>query len=299
MVLSQCENHESIAHHFSALMCMSLAQGFFGFIIFAGHVFPPPCCRLLPRPFPEVAVVMEDLSGQVDRLLADRQEMKRREASLKAQLKKAKGLREREKRAWRLSAFMLHVVLIANALCDYEAPAAMKFLTMTGRKRRWPEKPESELQELVENLFMECDTNELAELADKDNPTHPEAFVVAARYSEEWHMAAFVEDQNVRLGLAPSTESLLDRWRRRRTMYPEAFRPLDAGLVAEGKARKWAHRWRIRWGAWHGGIRVRDELPLEETKTKAYLQRGSRGPKRETKTVSHSEPVLGSPGGQM
>ena len=95
------------------------------------------------------------------------------------------------------------------------------------------------------------------------------AFAAAVPYIEEWNMAAFVEDQNVRFGLAPSTESLLDRWRRRRAMYPEAFRPLDPGFVAEAKARKWAHRFRARWGAWHGGIRVRDELPLEETRTKA------------------------------
>ena len=152
---------------------------------------------------------------------------------------------------------------------DYKAPAAMKFLTMTGRKRRWPEKPESELEELVEDVFMQCDTNELAGLADKDSSTDPTAFAAAVPYIEEWNMAAFVEDQNVRFGLAPSTESLLDRWGRRRAMYPEAFRPLDPGFVAEAKARKWAHRFRARWGAWHGGIRVRDDLPLEETRTKA------------------------------
>jgi len=196
----------------------------------------------------------------------------------------------------------------------------MKFLTMTGRKRRWPEKPESELEELVEDVFMQCDTNELAGLADKDSSTDPTAFAAAVQYIEEWNMAAFVEDQNVRFGLAPSTESLLDRWRRRRAMYPEAFRPLDPGFVAEAKARKWAHRFRARWGAWHGGIRVRDELPLEETWTKAGSEKRPRGgdqkrpgrgtksgpvgggksdpgvAKREPKTGSYSELVLGSPG---
>ena len=103
------------------------------------------------------------------------------------------------------------------------------------------------------------------------------AFAAAVPYIEEWNMAAFVEDQNVRFGLAPSTESLLDRWRRRRAMYPEAFRPLDPGFVAEAKARKWAHRFRARWGVWHGGIRVRDELPLEETRTKAGPEKRPRG----------------------
>ena len=216
---------------------------------------------------------MEGVSDKMDRLRAERDEVKRREASLKAQLKQAKGkakvLRERAERAWRLSTFMLHVVLIAYALCGYKSPAAIKFLIFTGRKRRWPEKPESELQELVENAFLECDESELADLCDKVNPTHPEAFAAAVRYSEEWAMAAFVDEQNVQLGLAPSTEFLLDRWRQRRLMYPEDCRPLDPGLVVESKARKWAHRWRIRWGARHGRIRVRDELPVQEARAKA------------------------------
>ena len=215
---------------------------------------------------------------------------------MKAQLKKAKGeakeLREREQRAWRLSTFMVHVVLIAYALGQFKVPAAVKFLTTTGRKRRWPEKPESELQEMVENVFLECDLTELANLSDKDNPTHPEAFAAAARYFEEWAMAVFVEEQNMRLGLAPSTEFLLDRWRQRRLMYPEGTRPLDPGLVSESKARKWARRWRIRWGARHGRIRVRDELPVEEAKAKARHS----FTENET-TVTENETKMGTPGG--
>ena len=193
---------------------------------------------------------MAEQNGKVDHLLAEREEMKRRKASLKAQLQKAKGLRERESRAWLLSTFVVHVVLIAYALCEYQAPAAIKFLVITGRKRRWPEKSECELQELVENLFLECDETELAELADQQGPTHPQAFVVAARYSEEWKMAVFVQDQNSRLGVAPTTESLLHRWQCTRATYAATLRPMDPGLVAEPKARKWAHRWRVRWG--HG-----------------------------------------------
>lgn len=142
----------------------------------------------------------------MDRMVAERNDMKRREASLKAQLKHMKELRGREQRAWRLTTLMVHVVLIIFASCDYKAPPAVKYLITAGKKRRWPEKPESEVAELVANIFMECDVNALAGLADKDNPTDSEAFAAAVRYIEEWHMVAFVEDQNVRLGLAPSTE---------------------------------------------------------------------------------------------
>jgi len=230
----------------------------------------PPClvCLLLQR-LAAVLAAMEDFSGKVDRLLTERDEAKKREAKLKAQLKKEKALRERKERAWQLSTLMSHVVLITYVLCDYNTPAAVKYLAFTGRKRRWPEKTDSDLEGLVVQKFMDCNLDELWDLANKDNPKDPEAFKVAVRYIEEAKLADYVEDQNNRLGFAPPTESLLDRWRERRAMYPEAFRPVDAGLVAEARARKFAHRWRIRWNAWHGGIRVRDELPPEETRAKA------------------------------
>ena len=59
-------------------------------------------------------------------------------------------------------------------------------------------------------------------------------------------MSVYVAEQNTMLGIAPSTESLLDRWRQRMEIYPEAYRPQDPGLVVEDKARKWAQKWRVR-----------------------------------------------------
>ena len=222
---------------------------------------------------PAAVAPMED-EEEVDRLAqlrAERAQMKKREKILKAELQKAKKAQEQTERAWQLSAFMVDVVLIAYALCGYKDPAAVKYLTVTGRQRRWPDRPEPELQGLVETLFLECDVDELADLTHEASPAEPEAFAVAARYSEEWGMAAFVEDSNVRLGLAPSTDSLLHRWRQQSASYPAAVRPRDPGVVSEPRARKWAQRWRERWDAWYGGIRVRDEVPVEEARTKAEI----------------------------
>ena len=217
---------------------------------------------------------MEGEDDKLDRLKAEARELKQKEASVKAKLKKTKELREREERKWRLSTFMKHVVLISYALCNYQAPAATKYLTITGRKRKWPDRTEAELEELVETLFLECETEEFTELADQANPKDPAAFAVAVRYSEEWQMFVFVEDQNARLGLAPSTESLLDRWRQRAATYPEESRPRDPGLVTESKARKWAFKWRGKWGAKHGAIRVLDEIPAGEARGKAKPEPG-------------------------
>jgi hypothetical protein len=213
----------------------------------------------------------EDEADRLDQLRAERVEIKKREKMLKAQLQQAKKVQEQSERAWKLSAFMIHVVLISYALCEYKAPAAVKYLTVTGRKRKWPERTESELKEMVERLFVECDVDKLADLTSKASPAEPDAFAVAARLSEEWAMATFVEDCNLRLGLAPSTDSLLHRWRQQSASYPEAVRPRDIGVVSEARARKWAQRWRERWNAWYGGIRIRDEVPVEEARAKAEI----------------------------
>ena len=239
-----------------------LAQGF----PCSTFLLPESSARTWPTAF---FTAMEGMGDKLQRLKGEQQQLKRQEAEVKAQLKKARVQGDREKRGWQLTVFMSHVVLIAYALCDYQAPAAIQFLVGTGRKRRWPEKSEAELQDLVECLFLECDTEDFTNLADKANPKDPEAFKVAAQHTEEWKLAVHVADQNVRLGIAPSTESLLNLWKHRRAAYHEASRPSDPGSVAEDKARQWARRWRLRQGAKHGAVRVRDELTVGETRSKA------------------------------
>ena len=259
--------------HFPENICglHRLAQGFFTFVVASGlaetHFFRQ---LLQERCGPtELLAAMEEPDSQLERLESDRRQLKRKAAEVKTALKKAKRKEETARRAWQLTTFMSHVVLIAYALCDYQSPAAIRYLVVAGRKRGWPEKSESELQELVESMFLECDTEVFTDLADKAHPSDPQAFQVAAQHSEEWKMAAYVRDQNVRLGLAPSTESLLHRWGSRRAAYPEASGPADFGTVVEPKARKRMQRWRGRWGAQIGTVRLREELPLGESRSKA------------------------------
>ena len=76
-------------------------------------------------------------------------------------------------------------------------------------------------------------------------------------------------EQDVTLGIAPSTEFLLDRWRVGRSMHPEAYRPKGVGSVAENNGRMWARRWRKRVGARYAAVRVCDEVPPAEARSKA------------------------------
>jgi hypothetical protein len=249
-------------------LCECKAQGVCGLVAFPSGDKGFACFAGCPSPGP-CSVAMSGAGGTLDQLKMERQELKRKAGEVRAQMKRAKRLEESAGRAWQLSVFMTHVVLIAYSLCNYATPAAVKYLASTGRRRRWPERPEAELHELVENVFLECDPDELAELASIRNPKHPEAFAEAVKYSERWELAGFVAQQNEDLGIAPSTESLLDRWNSRRAIYPEAVRPPDAGSIAEVRGRLFGCRFRKHSGVKHGALRVRDDIPVPEMRDKA------------------------------
>jgi hypothetical protein len=248
-------------------LCECKAQGVCGLVAFPSADKGFACFAGCPSPW-SFPVAMSGADGKLDQLKMEKQELKRKEMEVRAQMKRAKRLEENAGRAWQLSVFMTHVVLIAYSLCNYSTPAAVKYLAIAGRRRRWPARPEAELHELVEHVFLECDPDELAELASIRNPKHPAAFAEAVKYSERWELAGFVAQQNEDLGLAPSTESLLDRWNSRRAKYPEAVRPPDAGSIAEVRGRLFGCRFRKQWGVKHGALRVRDDIPVPEMRGK-------------------------------
>ena len=74
---------------------------------------------------------------------------------------------------------------------------------------------------------------------------------------------------NEQRGVAPSTAMVLERFEQRRSHLPEGVRPRPRGVAAEDKARAWALRWRRRWGARHGNIQAREDIPLDEKRAKA------------------------------
>ena len=104
-------------------------------------------------------------------------------------------------------------------------------------------------------------------------------------------MAVYVRDPNARLGLAPSTESLLNRCESRRAAYSGAPGPAHFGTVAEPKARMRMQRWRGRWGGKIGTVCLREELPLGESSSKAGHQIGSE--KRDQNWAQILSPKMG------
>ena len=201
----------------------------------------------------------------LDRSLAEKKKEIRREKE------KARDQTRSARQKWQLTDWLKKVVLIIYMLAAFRAAPAIKFLELTARKRRWPEKSPEELEQLVEHLFLAADVAWLAHAADLDEPEDPVATKEAIKHVEEWRVFEHVKDLNQRLGLAPSTEQVLQKLEENRLKIPLPLQPVPRGATAEVKARMWARRWRRRWGARHGRLGLMDDISLAEKRNKAVL----------------------------
>ena len=193
-------------------------------------------------------------------------------ARVRAERKRQGREDKKSESAWCLSEWQRHVLLIIYVLAGYTAPPAMKFLASDALRRKWPAKSEEELQEIVEDAFLDVNEAELADLCYLPDPMDPAAAKVAVRWAEEWRLAMWIEGLNER-GVAPPTASVLERLEQQRRALPEGVRPDARGSAAETRARMYAQRFRNRWGAKHQRIRPRGDMEPAEMRQKV----GSRG----------------------
>jgi len=170
--------------------------------------------------------------------------------------------------AWTLTERLRRIVLILYMLAEYRPAPAIHFLVAEGRKRRWPNRAEDELIELVENQFLEVDVCQLTSLCDVAAPADAGAMRAAVAILEEWRLAQWVVGLNREKGVAPSTQSVLQRCEEGRLRWPADVRPPSNATAAEGKGKEWARRWRSRWGLRHAALRVRDTMSPEEMREK-------------------------------
>ena len=208
----------------------------------------------------------------LEQLRQQRQDVDRALAEVRRQTKDAKR-KERDAlksldRAWRLSGSPLHTALIIYSLAGYVVEPAVKFLIASGRKRHWPEKSEMELQTVVEDEFLKIGVAELNALVDVGDSSDSAAMKAALVYAEQWRVVVWTRRLNTEQGVAPSTDSVLQRLSANSDGLPEDVRPPDVGCVADARARMWARRWRRRWGGRHAKVRVREDIPLPELRSK-------------------------------
>ena len=219
-----------------------------------------PCVGMEGRTLEELQAERRSLCGA---LAGVRQQMR-------VERQRATDAEKRQASAWKLSPTLERTVLIIYALAGYAAEPAVKFLAGSGRRRHWPDKSDEELEDIVVDCFLHADAAEVASLIDTDAPADAAAMEVATRYVEQWRLVVWTRDANVKKGVAPSTDAVLQRLGESRLQLPDTVRPTPRGIVAEASARQWARRWRRRWGGRHAKLRVRGDVGLPDMRHKAY-----------------------------
>jgi hypothetical protein len=160
---------------------------------------------------------------------------------------------------WKLNGHMKKTALILYVKAGYRVCAAVSFLLMEARKRKWCPKPVADVEGIVEAEFLRADVGWLAGLLDEERPSDACTLRRALAFFHEWVVADWVYSVNRRQGVAPPTSLVLQKFAGHRLGHAEGVRPREIGTVDEGKARKWASAWRKRWGGWYGRIRVTGE----------------------------------------
>jgi hypothetical protein len=193
--------------------------------------------------------------------------------------KAAKACRERAQRAGRRrdtsawSARRQDEALVVYLLADGSLEAAVEYLEQVSSPHKaFDEHSRRALSEQVQSWFLARPMPELKALLEPATPSGRARAAAARRFVAERGVAQWVRTANVDKGLAPPSRHLhavLDAcFRDHETVLGLAAPPLAAGRSLHAQ-RKWAFRWRKRWGAKFGKVRPRDDMTREQMVDKA------------------------------
>ena len=188
------------------------------------------------------------------------------------------------------SAFLHATLLLIFYLSGWNTDLAVIYWQKRREGEHRPPLPQEVLRTKFEDLFLQCDVNDLAELADPSGTpafllNHPGAQgVKAARllksrqycraqaesFLRKMRLRQWVSQANSARGVAPSTTLLVERYNRDLVQFSGSEHLLQLRSPATDRyARLWAHRWRrFVHGRW-SKLRVQDYIDLEEKRDKA------------------------------
>ena len=187
---------------------------------------------------------------------------------LSALLRAQRAKRARVDRAWQLSEHLSRVAVIVYVLAGYVTEPAIVFLRNAGSARNWPDLSDGQFAHLVEQLFLDANENDIAALSDEANPLDSNAMVIALRYVREWRLVAWGKRLNEEQGVAPSVRMLVDKAHELGVTCSDGVFPKPIGRAVGSAARVWARRFRNRWNARVGVLKVHEVITVAEMQAK-------------------------------
>ena len=169
---------------------------------------------------------------------------------------------------WSLHGRLGNATLLMYALAGYDTGAPVRFLTRHAHNVGWHAKAPADICRIVEDRFLEMDTDVLEALRDESDSTDAAALHDAVAEVEQWRLASWVGAQNRDIGVAPTTAVLADRYEHQRTLVSTSVRPRSWGLKGSSAMRKRACRWRSKFGGRFGMLRPREHVPVAEARSK-------------------------------
>ena len=203
-----------------------------------------------------------------------RQALRAELASIRAEERTLHARARAEARWWVLSDTMRHVCLILFDLAEYDAEPAVVYLRGVAAQRDWPTRDNDDLRGMVHDLFLEATATPeglqcYAALTDTSNPTELGAMQQATNRIVEWRAVVWTRSVNTRVGLGPSSSSLLDRCEAARVELAGPAQPRRRGGQLDGTNRRFVHRIRERYRGRYGKFKVRERIPRSEMRAKS------------------------------
>lgn len=225
-----------------------------------------------------VFIFVEDflrMETRLDELRRRRRDLDERarmvSCELRALLRVQRAKKERAGSAWQLSERLVRVALIIYVLAGYATEPAVVFLRNAVSARNWPEMSDDQFVRLVEQLFLDADENDIAAFSDEANPLDSDAMRVALRYVREWRLVAWGKRLNEERGVAPSVRMLVDKAHELGVTCSNGVFPKPIGCAVGSAARVWARRFRSRWNARVGVLKVQEKITIAEMQAKVSV----------------------------
>ena len=172
---------------------------------------------------------------------------------------------------WCLTRAMKQTAIICYIASEYDPAAAAQYLAAVGRQRHWHEVDTDSLAIMVEDLFLEVSDEDLPSLVDFGECSDVARCREALKYAQEYYVVRRTRLANADMGVAPSSELLLQWAREFAQRFPEPCRPKQLFAVRDRVSKKWLRKLRLRWG---GKVRVLPTaapVPQAEFRQKALL----------------------------